>query len=327
MKLTISLLISLLTATSAFAHGYVAEIDIAGKSYAGNVPGGRDNPSVIFQISDVSPVKGASNPSLNCGLNATPATLVASANPGDKIDFHWKGGGGSNWPHNTGPMLTYMASCGDQSCIKFNSTTAKWFKIQQIGQKSDGAWAQADIMAGAPASITLPSNIASGNYLIRHEIIALQLAVSMGGAEFYPSCSQLTIGGSGTGKPQDSELVSFPGAYHDDDPGIYVPNVYNGNLDYQFPGPHVSSFVGDSNSGSSGSSTGGNSSATTSPPPQPTSSGSSSSCKLKSRVIDGSATYRRRSLGHSASTGSMKVKYYPRYMSRVMRNIIFGDAY
>ena len=245
-------------------------------------------------------------------------------------------------------MLTYMASCGDQTCVKFNSTTAKWFKIQQVGQKSDGAWAQADIsslfhvlstlspiltsfslclVAGAPASITLPSNIASGNYLIRHEIIALQLAVSMGGAEFYPSCSQLTIGGSGTGKPQDSELVSFPGAYHDDDPGIYVPNVYNGNLDYQFPGPHIASFVGDSNSGSSGSSTSGNSSATTSPPPEPTSSGSSSSCKLKSRVIDGSATYRRRSLGHSASTGSMKVKYYPRYMSRVMRNIIFGDAY
>jgi len=95
MKLTIFVVL-LLTAISASAHGYVAEVDIAGKSYKGNVPGGPADPSIIFQVSDVSPVKGASNPSLNCGLDATPATLVASANPGDKISFHWKGGGGSN---------------------------------------------------------------------------------------------------------------------------------------------------------------------------------------------------------------------------------------
>ena len=95
IKLTIFVVL-LLSAISASAHGYVAEVDIAGKSYMGNVPGGPADPSIIFQVSDVSPVKGASNPSLNCGLNATPAALVASANPGDKIDFHWRGGGGSN---------------------------------------------------------------------------------------------------------------------------------------------------------------------------------------------------------------------------------------
>ena len=239
-----------------------------------------------------------------------------------------------------------MASCGDHTCVKFDSTTAKWFKIQQVGQKSDGNWAQADIssffailfilspiltpsslcsVAGAPASIDLPSNIASGNYLIRHEMIALQLAVSMGGAEFYPSCSQLTIGGSGTGKPQENELVSFPGAYHDDDPGIFVPNVYNGNLDYQFPGPPIASFVGNSsNSTSSGHPIGGSSSTIIPTTPQPTSSGSPSSCKLKSQVVGSSVTNNRRSLRRS---DSMNVKYYPRHMSRVMRNVIFGNTY
>jgi len=181
------------------------------------------------------------------------------------------------------------------------------------------------LVAGAPANINLPSNIAPGNYLIRHEIIALQLAVSMGGAEFYPSCSQLTIGGSGTGKPQENELVSFPGAYHDDDPGIFVPAVYDGNLDYQFPGPPIASFVGESsNSTSSGNPTGGNSSTTIPTAPQPTSSGSPSSCKLKSRVVDGSAANNRRSLRRS---DSINVKYYPRHMSRVMRNVIFGNTH
>lgn len=45
----------------------------------------------------------------------------------------------------------------------------------------------------------------------------------MGGAEFYPACIQVNIGGNGNGAPQST--VSFPGAYKDDDPGIYDPNV------------------------------------------------------------------------------------------------------
>lgn len=45
----------------------------------------------------------------------------------------------------------------------------------------------------------------------------------MGGAEFYPSCTQVLIGGSGNTQPDIT--VSFPGAYHDDDPGIYDPDV------------------------------------------------------------------------------------------------------
>lgn len=47
-------------------------------------------------------------------------------------------------------MLTYMASCGDQTCDKFDSTTAEWFKIQEVGQISDGNWAQADLSTFFP---------------------------------------------------------------------------------------------------------------------------------------------------------------------------------
>ena len=126
-----------------------------------------------------------------------------------------------------GPMMTYMASCGSTTCDKFDSTTAKWFKIQEIGldSSSPSGWVQAYLMNGTPANITLPSNLAPGNYLLRHEIIALHLGNIMGGAEFYPSCSQIIVGGSGTGQPSDDELVSLPGAYSDNDPGIYVPSV------------------------------------------------------------------------------------------------------
>lgn len=123
-------------------------------------------------------------------------------------------------------MLTYMTSCGSSSCTTYNSSSSKWFKIQQVARVSfGGPWAQAAVMEGFPANVTLPSTLAPGNYLIRHEIMGLQGAVSVGGAEFYPACSQIKVGGSQTGGPTEDELVLLPGAYSDTDPGIYDPNV------------------------------------------------------------------------------------------------------
>ena len=92
-----------------------------------------------------------------------------------------------------------------------------------------------------PISVTLPTQVAPGDYLVRNEIIALQLAVSLGGAEFYPSCTQIRVGGSKTGTP--NQTVLFPGAYSDNDPGIYDPNVYSPGAAYVFPGPPVSNLA------------------------------------------------------------------------------------
>lgn len=56
--------------------------------------------------------------------------------------------------------------------------------------------------------------------MVRHEIVALHIAESLGGAEFYPSCTQVKLGGNGSGTVQDT--VKFPGAYSDKDPGILI---------------------------------------------------------------------------------------------------------
>lgn len=169
----------------------------------------------------------------------------------------------------TGPMLTYMTSCGSTPCSEYNSSLSKWFKIQQVGLVDANTWAQAAVMNGATANVTLPATLAPGNYIIRHEIIALHLAESVGGAEFYPSCSQLTVGGSQTGGPTEDELVLLPGAYSDTDPGIYDPDVssiffafsitcpnrlvrlevFNPGANYTFPGPPVAAFTGGDASG------------------------------------------------------------------------------
>ena len=90
----------------------------------------------------------------------------------------------------------------------------------------------------------IPSRLAPGNYLIRHEIISLQFANETRRAEFYPACAQLRVGGSETGGPTFNELVSLPGAYDDGDPGLYNPNGFiNTTFEYKFPGPPVAAFV------------------------------------------------------------------------------------
>ena len=72
---------------------------------------------------------------------------------------------------------------------------------------------------------TVPACLKPGYYLVRHELIALHAAVDEGKAQFYPSCHQIELSGSGTTMP--TNLVSFPGAYKPTDPGILF-NVYSG---------------------------------------------------------------------------------------------------
>jgi len=328
---SLSLLVPLLAAAYASAHGFVASIAIDGKNYDGDSP--RDPPSdvqsVIRQISTISPVKGANNPDVNCGPSAVASSLVANANPGSTIDFLWTDGD-AKWPHNTGPMLTYMASCGSSTCDKFDSTQAQWFKIDQVGKNNDDRWAQADLMDGKPATITLPATLAPGNYMIRHEIIALHLGVSMGGAEFYPSCAQLTVGGSQTGGPQPNELVKLPGAYKDSDPGIFDPNVFSPGSSYTFPGPPVAAFVG---TGSSGSGSGSNSSTTagsSTASGSPTVSGStpSSTSSAYGQQSSGTCKLRRSASPYPAVDASVIVaSVRPRHISRVMGRLISGKTH
>ncbi|KZV75257.1 lytic polysaccharide monooxygenase [Peniophora sp. CONT] len=246
---------TLVVAQRAAAHGYLGSVAIDGTTYTGPTPSANPDAakstSVIRQVADISPVQGASNDDLRCGLSAAAASQEADAKPGSTVEYWWSGGGGQNWPHNTGPVITYMAECtGTPDCTTFDASKASWFKIDQISGPSSGTWYQAVFMKKQSLKLTLPTNLPSGHYLFRNEIIALHNAVSKGGAEFYPSCVQLNVqGGSGSTTP--SPTVQFPGAYSDSDPGIFVPEIYNDDLQYVFPGGPVSNLA--SSSDSSGS--------------------------------------------------------------------------
>jgi hypothetical protein len=223
-------------------------------------------------------------------------------------------------------MMTYLTNCGDSSCADFDPTDAEWFKIEEAG-KTDGTWAQAALMNGATADVTIPSNLAAGNYLIRHEIIALHNAQSEGGAEFYASCTQLKVGGSGTGTPSSSDLVKLPGAYSDTDPGILI-DVYTDstNDSYTFPGPAVVDLGGSSSASTSASasasatSTRHHSSASAVPTSNGASSGSTGGCKLKKK---------KRAITTTNNTAVLTkrepVAKKPRHVSRIMRGLDFSS--
>lgn len=154
--------------------------------------------------------------------------------------------------------MTYLASCDTSPCSSFDAINARWFKVDEAGQRDDGTWVQEDLFNGGTYTMSLPTNLAPGEYLVRHEILALHLATEKGGAEFYPSCSQITVGGNESGVPSEQDLVSLPGAYSDTDPGILDPDVFNDGAAYSFPGPQIATLT---DGGNSSSATGNNAAA------------------------------------------------------------------
>ncbi|EED77842.1 predicted protein, partial [Postia placenta Mad-698-R] len=166
------------------------------------------------------PVQNTSASDLACGVGAGPAQLNAVARPGSVVNITWVSGSGGN----VGPVLTYLTACGNISCVGFNTSGARWFMIAQAGKNADGVgWVQQDISArGSNFNVTLPDNLAPGGYLLRNEIIGLQNAMTPGGAEFFPSCTQLRVIGNATGVPPTNDTVLLPGAYSATDPSILV---------------------------------------------------------------------------------------------------------
>lgn len=82
-------------------------------------------------------------------------------------------------------------------------------------------------------TITVPSSLVAGNYVFRHEIIALHGAASLDGAQNYPQCFNIEITGSGTESPSG---VLGTDLYQETDPGIYI-NPYTTITSYDMPGP------------------------------------------------------------------------------------------
>jgi hypothetical protein len=108
---------------------------------------------------------------------------------------------------------------------------ANWFKIDEAGFHGDGVkvfldtetpsgWDIAKLVGGGKSwNSTIPAGLAPGNYLIRHELIALHQANA---PQWYAECAQIVITGSGTSSPAASQMAAIPGYCKQSDTNIKV---------------------------------------------------------------------------------------------------------
>ncbi|KAK4243157.1 glycoside hydrolase [Corynascus novoguineensis] len=144
-----------------------------------------------------------------------------------------------SWVHATGPLIAYMADCNGP-CDKFD---AEGKEVDQWGSRTDvgSAWGWDQYtLTRTGWGVRIPKNLKPGNYLIRHEIIMIELMPP----QFYPECAQLTVIGDGDKVPGEEYLVAFPGAYSMDEPGLAISgDLYSQRghftFNYTIPGPPV----------------------------------------------------------------------------------------
>lgn len=252
MRFQANLGVILAAAGIVAAHGYIDLWTIGGTNYTGfnptAAPWSPDQGTIGWPAwnDDTGPVfsSNVNNTDIICSINATNAKKYATpVAAGSTVNLHW-----TTWPDSHhGPVFSYLAACNGD-CTTANKQQLKWFKIAQLGQISYGAgsgtpgvWAADQLRtAGGAWSVTIPSSINAGNYILRNEILALHSAYTLGAAQFYPQCANIRVTGGGSAKPSGVVGTSL---YTENDPGVLY-NIYNDESKpvYQMPGPALCKY-------------------------------------------------------------------------------------
>jgi len=248
---------------------------------------------------------------MSCEGSATvgaPKTLNVAA--GSSFTMFWQGatselvgqGGLTSyfpWVHAMGPVLNYITPCTNGDCTKFDATNAGWTLLDKSGidfsqtissslktamtnkpepyhpSSGSGLWAMAKLVQqGSTWDINIPPQLAPGQYILRHEIIAIHNPLGSNptsGPQHYISCTQLTVTGSGTAKLPAGVKSS----------NLYEPQGAFAKFDVNSDDPHNFPMPGPAPWNPSGAAA-NNSAPASAPPPPPASSPASSAPKAAS---------------------------------------------
>ncbi|KAG6872830.1 hypothetical protein C0995_006130 [Termitomyces sp. Mi166 len=132
------------------------------------------------------------------------ATVVAGSTVGFKAD---------NVMGHPGSFSAYMTPAVPVANSNNAGLGKTWFKIWEWSP----SWSPSTGLVFNSENIwqfnfTIPKNTPNGQYLLRGEQIALHVASTVGGAQFYIGCAQINVVGGGNGNP--SPTVSFPGGIY-----------------------------------------------------------------------------------------------------------------
>lgn len=180
------------------------------------------------------------HPDIICSKAATNALTSVKVAAGSDITFQWNA---FDRTHH-GPVMTYLANCNGK-CETVDKTALEFFKIDELGIlekvyptgegfQAQNRWA-ADQLDDQDNTWTskIPATIAPGNYVVRHERIALHDASHEGGAQNYPNCINLEITSDGTENPPGVKGMEL---YTSKDPGLWI-SIYEDHDSYPIPGP------------------------------------------------------------------------------------------
>ena len=209
---------TLALAPLAAAHGAVTSYVIAGTTYGGydGFAPSTTPKTVQYPWPSYDPTMTVTDPKVKCN-GGRSAQLSATVAAGQNMTAVWK-----QWTHQQGPVMVWLYKCAGEfaGC----DTSGKgWFKIDQMGMwgsvLNSNNWGTAIVYKNLKWSSVVPKNIAPGNYIVRHELIALHQANT---PQFYAECAQLVITGEGKDLPPAEYMYKIPGYAPQSDPGITV---------------------------------------------------------------------------------------------------------
>jgi cellulase len=161
-----------------------------------------NNPIQSLTSSDMFCGRGPAASSNVCEVAAgTALTVEMHAQPNDRSCSNQAIGG-----NHYGPVLIYMAKVADAK----TATSASFFKVAEDGYTgTTSSWGTEILNANCgKRAFTVPKSLASGDYLVRAEVLALHSGAQQ--PQPYVSCFQVKVTGGGSATPAG---VSFPGAY------------------------------------------------------------------------------------------------------------------
>ncbi|KAH8099605.1 glycoside hydrolase family 61 protein [Cristinia sonorae] len=229
MKSFVKLAVALAAVTSQVAAHY---------TFPSLVVGGTTTPAWVNvrktnNFNSQAPVTDVTSADFRCfdtetGATAQTATVAAGSPLGIMSD---------GTIYHPGVVNIYMAKA-PSDVSSFAGDGAVWFKVHEISAVTNGGQSITFPAEGVPGvTFTVPKSLPSGQYLVRMEAIALHVAQSYGGAQFYISCGQVQVTNGGSGKP--GPLVAIPGVYTGYEPGILININYPIPKNYTQPGPAV----------------------------------------------------------------------------------------
>ncbi|PIL36982.1 hypothetical protein GSI_00674 [Ganoderma sinense ZZ0214-1] len=233
MKLALSILTAAAAVNAHFTMQYI---------WDGLTDEGQNN--YIRAPPSNNPVTDVTSTDLTCNVNGLSGANVETLSipAGTNITFEWhqhaqRTGEDAISAGHKGPVQVYVAKA-PSTAASFDGQGAVWTKIYSSGllDPSTQEWATDVVNANnGKHSVVIPASLPAGEYLLRAEIIALHVAQSYPGAQFYIGCAQVKITSGGSANPPK---IALPGAYQGSDPGITV-NIYNNLQSYIAPGGAV----------------------------------------------------------------------------------------